>query len=382
METLRPSAVFRYAPIILKTCPHVLKLVCSGDDRDYCEYTHTIRPSDPDSTNYTRVREVTVKSFSLAQNIRRPGFQLLSLAPLATASDTLASQTIADIPCFLPDQYGIIKSFYIPSILITILILFFSNVYRARRQLRLSPFISPISLTMSPNPSQPSSPSGRSPSGMWTTWPMTPNGEGENDRNLRVSPRSVLPASLRTLNSFGGAPTFRASSQPVTPNDSPLLTPTILFHHDEEDEDTMFPPQYAIRKEHRPAHSGSWPAGYDGEHDDTPDSLKEKAAIITRERSHKRKTSEFLPAPGNKIPERRGWSYSWAFVLRGRRRRMTIRAPQIPSKESLRALASDVWNWRGVGMKRRGLFWGLASDSVSVALPAAIVWGVIVRWMF
>lgn len=46
--------------------------VFSGDDHDACKYTH--RLSTPDL-----VEEHTIKSFSMAMGIRRPGFQLLSL---------------------------------------------------------------------------------------------------------------------------------------------------------------------------------------------------------------------------------------------------------------------------------------------------------------
>lgn len=351
-----------------------MKSFCSGDDRDYCEYTHAISPSDPDSSTFTPIREVTVKSFSLASNIRRPGFQLLSLVPPSAS----ASQTFADIPCSLPDQYAIINSFYIPSVIISLAILFFSNLYRPHTQMRLSPFPSPISL--SPHPSRPSSPSSRSQSRIWTPWsPMTPSLPGENGH--RVSPRSPLPNTLRTSNA-PGAPPFRALSHPTTPNDSPLLTPTVLFAHDEEYEDSMFPAQYAVRRDSR---YGTWPSGYDEEdHLDEAAIVEEKSTDIaaSSKRGHKRKTSQFLPAPGNKLSERGKWSYSWSFIFRGRRRRMTIGVPALPSLQTLREVGVDLWNWRGGGMRRRGLFWNLVRDALSVAWPALLVWGVIMRWMF
>lgn len=371
----------------------------SGDDRDYCEYTHTISPPDPDSRNVTRIREVTVKSFSLAKNIRRPGFQLLSLVPRTgrPSPNPDASQTIADVPCFLPDQYAIINSFYIPSLILTILVLLFSNVYRAKNTLRLSPFPSPALL--SSHASHPPSPNSDLPkSALWSPWsPMTPSGQGGTDDGYLghprrpVSPRSPLPKSLRTPNGpASGAPTYRASSQPVTPHDSPLLTPTVLFSHEEDEDDSMFPPQYAVRREHRPGYSSgsiSWPAGYDEEDygDDAELVGTEKvgsAAKPQSDRGHKRKTSQFLPAPGNKPLERKRWSFSWTFVFRSRRRRMTICAPEIPSLDAIREFGSDLWNWRAGGMRRRGILSGLVGDGISVAWPAAVVWGVIVRWMF
>ncbi|KAI0682059.1 Metallo-dependent phosphatase-like protein, partial [Cytidiella melzeri] len=57
LEGIRPSVIF------------------SGDDHDYCEVHHPIRPSDdiPLSELHS-VKEVSVKSFSMAMGIRRPGY--------------------------------------------------------------------------------------------------------------------------------------------------------------------------------------------------------------------------------------------------------------------------------------------------------------------
>ncbi|KAI0688027.1 Metallo-dependent phosphatase-like protein [Cytidiella melzeri] len=87
LEGIRPSVIF------------------SGDDHDYCEVRHPIRPSDdiPLSELHS-VKEVSVKSFSMAMGIRRPGYQLLSLVPPSSASPS--GPTISDVPCFLPDQLG------------------------------------------------------------------------------------------------------------------------------------------------------------------------------------------------------------------------------------------------------------------------------------
>jgi len=158
----------------------------------------------------------------------------------------------------------------------------------------------------------------------------------------------------------------------------------MLFQDDDDDDDSMFPPQYALRRDHRPGHGqNTWPSGYDEESHghDVPEIVNVKAPLLKIEHGHKRRTSHFLPAPGNKSSEYRG-TYSWTFFLRGRRLRMTIRSPELPSLETLRIFVGDIWNWRGVGMRRRGLLWGMVGDGVSVAWPAVIVWGVIVRWIF
>ncbi|KAF4567515.1 hypothetical protein EYR40_006518 [Pleurotus pulmonarius] len=95
-------------------------LIFSGDDHDYCEYTHTLDDS-------TRIREVTVKSLSMAMGIRRPGFQLLSLA--APSSAPVKTVTHADAPCLMPDQLGIYLSVYLPLIAASLLVLLVLNVF-------------------------------------------------------------------------------------------------------------------------------------------------------------------------------------------------------------------------------------------------------------
>ncbi|KAJ2989890.1 hypothetical protein NUW54_g8643 [Trametes sanguinea] len=76
-------------------------IIFSGDDHDYCEYVHSLpatdtrRPSPPLS-----IPELTVKSFSMAMGIRRPGYQLLSLTPRSASPEV---ETLAQTPCLLPD---------------------------------------------------------------------------------------------------------------------------------------------------------------------------------------------------------------------------------------------------------------------------------------
>ncbi|KAI0645414.1 Metallo-dependent phosphatase-like protein [Trametes meyenii] len=104
-------------------------IVFSGDDHDYCEYTHTLpvteskRPSAPDS-----IPEITVKSFSMAMGVRRPGYQLLSLIPPSASPDV---QTFAHTPCLLPDQLGIYLSVYVPLIVLSLSALLLSNIRRS-----------------------------------------------------------------------------------------------------------------------------------------------------------------------------------------------------------------------------------------------------------
>ncbi|KAI9442239.1 Metallo-dependent phosphatase-like protein [Lactarius indigo] len=91
LEEFRPSLIFS---------PN------SGDDHDYCEYTHAFAGE--------HIPEVTVKSLSIAMGIRQPGFQLLSLSSEA--------RTHAHRPCPLPDQLRIYCWVYAPLIFATIVL--------------------------------------------------------------------------------------------------------------------------------------------------------------------------------------------------------------------------------------------------------------------
>ncbi|THV02390.1 Metallo-dependent phosphatase [Dendrothele bispora CBS 962.96] len=98
-------------------------LVLSGDDHDYCEYIHSFEQGG----STLRIREVTVKSLSMAMGIRRPGYQLLSLNP-SPGPDI----SHADIPCLMPDQLGIYLSVYIPLLILSLLALLFHTALRSR----------------------------------------------------------------------------------------------------------------------------------------------------------------------------------------------------------------------------------------------------------
>ncbi|EKM54583.1 uncharacterized protein PHACADRAFT_185493 [Phanerochaete carnosa HHB-10118-sp] len=112
LDSLRPAVVF------------------SGDDHDYCEVGHLLLASDDVPLSEDgEVKEVSVKSFSMAMGIRRPGFQLLSLLP--PSSVPVGSQTFLDGPCFLPDQVGIYISIYVPLMVLSLLALLLRNTYSA-----------------------------------------------------------------------------------------------------------------------------------------------------------------------------------------------------------------------------------------------------------
>ncbi|KAK0454946.1 Metallo-dependent phosphatase-like protein [Armillaria borealis] len=107
-------------------------LIFSGDDHDYCDYRHEFRLDG----QLRHAREITVKSFSMAMGVRRPGFQLLSLVPPSEVSGS----SHANKPCLLPDQLGIYLNIYVPLIVLSLLSLLLVNLSRTRR---LPPWMAP-----------------------------------------------------------------------------------------------------------------------------------------------------------------------------------------------------------------------------------------------
>ncbi|KIJ67631.1 hypothetical protein HYDPIDRAFT_84298 [Hydnomerulius pinastri MD-312] len=333
LKTLRPSAVF------------------SGDNRDYCEVTHEIPGSDVSAETTATIREVTVKSFSPARHVHRPGFQLLSLVPPSSVSPS--GPTFADAPCHLPDTFRIFHSIYLPCLVLTGIALLYLNVSPSRHRRRFST-LSPVSLTRH-SPSRPSSPPPGPESAIWSAWP-TRRQKGP------TSPTSPLPSAR--IPSAKAVPSYRASPIPGTPQGSPLLSPITLFPPEDEEaeaEDHLNPAQYSLRRDFHHHQNGGWL----GENEDD------------QERDHPapeahRSAPYFLPPPSSQHG-RSQWSYSLSFVFWGRRRRMTIVVPHWGGwGGQLRSAQSSP--------QRRGLVWRLASDCVSVALPAVVAWSVI-GWM-
>ncbi|KAH7888418.1 Metallo-dependent phosphatase-like protein [Phlebopus sp. FC_14] len=111
LESLKPSLIF------------------SGDDHDYCDYQHIISSTDQ------KVREVTVKSFSMAMGIRQPGFHLLSLTSTVPSPEELTQIAVPpplDVPCLLPNQLGIYLYVYVPLVVISLSVLLAFNTSRMK----------------------------------------------------------------------------------------------------------------------------------------------------------------------------------------------------------------------------------------------------------
>lgn len=303
LKTLQPSAIF------------------SGDNRDYCEVLHTIPGLDGPDVK-AEVREVTVKSFSPSRHIRWPGFQLISLIPPIPGSSS--GPTIADTSCHLPDTVGIYKRIYLPSLVLTAIVLLYINMPLRSYHRRLSPV------------------SGRRPPGpesaIWSTW-------SPHLQRFLKSPTDPLPMNPST--------TDHATSRSGTPRTSPLLSPIALFSPQDEIEDLMSP-THNTRNDHEDNRGSSWVTKDEGEYlDNVP---------------------VFLPQPRYSRLRRNGW-WSWRapFGSRGRRRYITIRIPQwgnrlTPGGQSLLFGTPE-------------LLWGFVCDVASIALPALIS-RLIFGWMF
>ncbi|KAN0066368.1 hypothetical protein ACQY0O_000462 [Thecaphora frezii] len=110
--------------------------VFSGDDHDHCERLHkrvatSRRPASAAGFGSANdVPELTVKSLSMTEGVRRPGFARLSLFPPSTAG---ANPTVAYVPCLLPDQIGIWTQVYIPALAVSLIVLAWLGKHASRR---------------------------------------------------------------------------------------------------------------------------------------------------------------------------------------------------------------------------------------------------------
>jgi len=243
-----------------------------ADNRDYCDYTHSIRPRDPSAQGY-HVREITLKSFSLSVHIRRPGFQLLTLVDPAHISQMQHEPTSHDPPslaeraCFLPDQFRIYNFLYAPLFVLSLFILArFRFLKPKNKQFKIKhPFLAVETglagrlnedrdlLTESPTSLSMSSPTGAEP--MWS--PFTPF--------IPVTPLGQILSSTTRQHSTTSV-TSDNSLYPESSDCSSLLSSTATLlggenskegdcHFDIEHEQLVydFPPEYTMNKPEKAA---------------------------------------------------------------------------------------------------------------------------------
>ncbi|KAL4074232.1 Metallo-dependent phosphatase-like protein [Scleroderma yunnanense] len=314
LKTLQPSVVF------------------SGDNRDYCEVVHeVVSPHDADAKR--EVREVTVKSFSPSRHIRWPGFQLISL--ISPDHEGSVGPTIADTSCYLPDTKTMYKSIYLPSLVLTAVVLLYINVTPRRRHRRVS------SLSLAPRPHSPGPESA-----VWSAW--SPRSK------FLTSPTNPLPPNLRVPSAR--TPSYRVTSLSCTPQSSPLLSPITLFPTEDEMDDPLSPTHYLAHSDHRDGQSEGWTTVHENE-----GFLGEGAA--------------FLPPPRVQPQRTSWWSWTRSFKLKGRRRRITISVPRWDA-------CHELFPSRGQSLlhRARGLLSRFIYDAIRVAFPALIA-RVVLDWI-
>ena len=286
-----------------------------------------------------KVREVTVKSFSMSKHIRKPGFQLLSLVNPSSSDGA----SFSDSFCLLPDQDRIYSTIYPTLMVMTLLILFVLNKTRMGRTRRHHLPIS--SLQIPPT-------NGRTtPSQYPDTDPWTPR-----TANSHLGPRKSTQ-SFRASPSFFDETKLRTSSCPTTPYGSPP-------HHyvaqlnESDDEEAMYP---VYSSHHDQNHDLRYNWTSRREEDSTDDELTNAVHITS--------------AVGWKPVDTPKQSWSWTFIFRGRRRRMTL---AVPAWEDLSALCEVYQNQIGHA-RRKGVVANTILDTISTLWPAWLTW-IFITW--
>ena len=292
---------------------------CSADDRDYCDVTHKVPGSDK------KIHEITVKSFSPARHITRPGFHLLSLYPGHTPSH-------AHAPCLLPRPDGTFIRLYIPAAGITVVILLLAQMRRARRAARLrlataSPLPSHIDLSQLTRPQPTPLPSPYSASSSYSysyAYSNTPPGSQQGRDRIHFD----IPRRDSKLLPFG------------KPRPPPIRPPSPPAH--EEDENDGVRAHYLYM----------------------PPASPIPGDLLSR-RSSARSSSPVAVATS---PSARAWSFTYTFTIRGRRRRIAMRAP--------------AWwpQWAGARRRGNGVWSAVGRDLGSVMGPAFATWVFLVWW--
>ncbi|KAH9062351.1 Metallo-dependent phosphatase [Lactarius vividus] len=294
LETLRPAIVF------------------SADDRDYCDVTHTLPGSGAE------IHEITVKSFSPARHISRPGFHLLSLAGTPSPAH-------AHVPCLLPRAGGTFAWLYLPALCLTTLVLVITHMRRANHAARLRLTTPASPLPSHADPKQPPPP------------PAVP------------SPYSASSAYSYSYAYSNTPPTGSQPRRDRAPPPPPLPLPPTQ-EEDEQDED-------AVR-----AHYLYMP----------PASPVPRDLLARRHGTSPDRVGAPTAATG---PPLRAWSFAYAFTFRGRRRRLAVQAPAWWPRRSEAGRAC-------ARRRRRREVWSAGGRDMGRVLgPAVVVWFVLL-WLY
>jgi len=294
-------------------------VIFSADDRDYCDVTHSLPGSDK------QIHEITVKSFSPARHITQPGFHLLSLYPGPTPSH-------AHAPCLLPRVDGTFIRLYLPAVGLTVAILILVHMRGARHAARLrlataSPLPCHVDVEQRSQSHPTPVPSPYSASSAYSyTYPYSntpPSSQGGRDRNHFEPPRRDSKPAQNGYRNF--------SALRIAPLPIPLA----------QDEDEVRAHYLYV-----------------------PPASPIPGDLLARRHSA-RSSSPVVAVTG---PTARAWSFAYTFTIRGRRRRIAVKAPAWwPRRTGTRRKGSEVW--RAVG-----------KDLGRVTTPALIMWVTLVWW--
>lgn len=196
----------------------------SGDDHDYCDMVHKYniersKPGDekPKPTP-SSIREITVKSFSWAMGVRKPGFQLVSLwNPVNEYGRSLGNPrtpTIQTQLCLLPDQLSIFIT-YLLLLSFTLLTLLLRATILALRALTISPPTFEDGYTMKPLLSRFGPRVETSLSNGSNTPSRSTSKTGSEPRNRASSATSSTPEKHNT--SLGVQRSYNARTRSVSP---------------------------------------------------------------------------------------------------------------------------------------------------------------------
>lgn len=341
------------------------------------------------------VREVTVKSISMAMGVRRPGFQLLSLASgLVDGELPEGEKTYADTPCFLPDQLEIYTHRYLPLFVISLLVLAVSN-YREFGPGSGSGSGSRARLAMGRGrPSSLILPSTRYESSPWTLANPFDKHRSRSPSPVSLSgARTPRPSSTPYANGNGFAtfgedttpngytipPAYRASPIPSPAGLLSADTPAMIHAFDRDEEDVGGESERERYDTIAPragyAHAYPFPARRIAA---TEDDLEDGPGIdeylfLTSGRHRRRSRRDMF---GH-------WPHwSWTFVLGGRRRRMSVGVPR-----ALQSILSPSGSDSGGGARRKSLrgrspFGTFIEDLVAVAISPVVLFVMICVIMF